>query len=492
MPTLPTIRSLTGERTATEDAYLGWVSQGNGRKIAQTLGLPTPVSLRRHNPERPFIQGPVVLFSPMQQPAAPGEITSDADRLAHHLLDRGLEIHRHADELNTVGAVVVCLTQITDLSELTQPALELGAVLRRLAPGGRVVVISRSAPAVALGAACGGFNVSPPHDYNAVGLHATRQAVVGFVRSVAQEMRAGATANGIVVADGVDVCAPSVLGSLDFLLSGRSAFISGQFFGVATDAGPSSLVTAAQGEQPLKDKVVVVTGAARGIGEKIAQVLHHQGAQVVPVDVPASGQALSTLASQLGTAALSLDVTADDAGLKILEHCRARYGRMNAIVHNAGITRDKLLANMDHTQFNSVLAVNAQAPLRITEQLVADPISTGLKVVAVASTSGIAGNRGQTNYAASKAAIIGMVATLAPLIAEHGGSANAVAPGFIETEMTAKIPVARRQLARRLNSLQQGGLPVDVAELVAFLVSDAACGINGQTVRVCGQNMVGA
>ena len=111
--------------------------------------------------------------------------------------------------------------------------------------------------------------------------------------------------------------------------------------------------------------------------------------------------------------------------------------------------------------------------------------------MSLASTSGIAGNRGQTNYAASKGGVIGMVRATAPLLAAFGGTANAVAPGFIETEMTARIPAVTRQVARRLNSLQQGGQPVDVAETVAFLASPAAGGVVGRVLRVCGQNMVG-
>ncbi|MDO5619127.1 3-oxoacyl-ACP reductase [Kocuria sp.] len=485
--------------TASDDAYLGLVSQGPGRKVATALGLPAPVELRRHDPARPTVTAPVVVLGPAvsaQTSQASGQSSvTEADQLATHLLGRGLEVHRHGDDVRKVGAVVLCLTEIRSPADLTAPALELGAVLRKLVPGGRVITVSRPAAGVALGSAA---NLPQTEveasgmDYAAVAVNAARQGVVGFLRSTAQEMRGGATANGVVVANGVSVTAPSVAGSLDFLLSGRSAFVDGQFLVVGTQDGPESLAQAPQGETPLAGKVVVVTGAARGIGEQIARLLHTQGAHVVPVDVPAAGQALSTLANELETASLSLDVTAQDAGQKILEHCRTRYGRLDGIVHNAGITRDKMLANMDEAKFASVLAVNTEAPLRITEQLLADPMGDGLRVVGLASTSGVAGNRGQTNYAASKAGIVGMVAGLAPILAQRGGTANAVAPGFIETEMTAKIPMARRQVARRLNSLQQGGLPRDVAEAIAFLLSDAAAGISGQTLRVCGQNLVGA
>jgi 3-oxoacyl-[acyl-carrier protein] reductase len=114
-------------------------------------------------------------------------------------------------------------------------------------------------------------------------------------------------------------------------------------------------------------------------------------------------------------------------------------------------------------------------------------------VVCLSSTTGLAGNRGQTNYAASKAGVIGMVRSSAAPFAAHGdGTINAVAPGFIDTEMTARMPFATREVARRLSSLQQAGLPVDVAEAVAWLASPGAGGINGQVLRVCGQNLVGA
>jgi 3-oxoacyl-[acyl-carrier protein] reductase len=188
-----------------------------------------------------------------------------------------------------------------------------------------------------------------------------------------------------------------------------------------------------------------------------------------------------------------LDITREDAGRRILDHALERHGHLDIMIHNAGITRDKLLANMDESRWNSVIAVNIAAQLRINETLLSrGALSQAPRIVSLASTSGIAGNRGQTNYAASKAAVIGMVRATAPLLKDAGGTINAIAPGFIETEMTHRIPFATREIARRLNSLQQGGRPEDVAETIAFLASDAAGGISGEVLRVCGQNMVGA
>jgi 3-oxoacyl-[acyl-carrier protein] reductase len=137
--------------------------------------------------------------------------------------------------------------------------------------------------------------------------------------------------------------------------------------------------------------------------------------------------------------------------------------------------------------------VNLNAQLRINDALLGGGVlNPAGRIVCLSSTSGIAGNRGQTNYAASKAGIIGMVRATAPLLATSGGTINAVAPGFIDTDMTRHMPLATREVARRLNSLQQAGLPIDVAEAVAWLASPGAGAVNGQVLRVCGQNLVGA
>jgi 3-oxoacyl-[acyl-carrier protein] reductase len=199
------------------------------------------------------------------------------------------------------------------------------------------------------------------------------------------------------------------------------------------------------------------------------------------------------VANETKATALQLDISREDAGQRILDHAVQRHGRLDIMVHNAGITRDKLLANMDESRWSQVIDINIAAQLRINDALLASPhFRKAPRIVSVASTSGIAGNRGQTNYAASKAGVMGMVRATAPLLATYGGTVNAVAPGFIETEMTARIPLVLREMGRRLNSLQQGGQPADVAETIAFLASDAAGGINGEVLRVCGQYVMGA
>lgn len=451
------------------DTYVSLVNGGLGRSVATKLGLPRPGVLRRHTPDAPLAPGPVLVLG---TPAS-----AEADAVAQLLLsaDGGdqLDVRRAAaGDTTRWGAVVVVLSDVAHPSDLAAPMLELSGVLRSLTPGGRVVTISRAATA---------------SDSPAVA--AARQGVDGALRSLAKELRAGSTANGIVLSDGADLGAPSALAALRFFLSPRSAFVDGQLLTVSSAAGTAP----ASWDRPLDGRVAVVTGAARGIGAAIARTLARDGARVVVVDVPAAGESLAAVANEIRGTALQLDITAADAGATIIDHAVSRHGGLDIVVHNAGITRDKLLANMTPALWESVLAVNISAQLAINEALLASPAFTHApRIVSLASTSGIAGNRGQTNYAASKGGVIGMVRATGPLLADVDGTANAVAPGFIETEMTSRIPFATREVARRLNSLQQAGLPVDVAEAVAFLASPAAGGINGTVLRVCGQNLVGA
>jgi 3-oxoacyl-[acyl-carrier protein] reductase len=282
-----------------------------------------------------------------------------------------------------------------------------------------------------------------------------------------------------------------------FFLSARSAYVDGQVVRIGVPVGPAQdpigMDAPDEVEHPLPGRVAVVTGAARGIGAAIADTLARDGATIVAVDVPAAGEGLARVANRLGGTALQLDITAPDSAERLLDHLRERHGRVDVVVHNAGITRDKLLANMDADRWDAVLAVNLRAQLTINEALLAcDLLSDTGRVVCIASTSGIAGNRGQTNYAASKAGVIGMVRALAPRFAERGFTINAVAPGFIETEMTGKMPLGTREAGRRINSLRQGGLPVDVAETVGWLAEAETGGVTGQVVRVCGQSILGA
>jgi 3-oxoacyl-[acyl-carrier protein] reductase len=437
------------------DRYTDFVNAPFGKGLAKRLGLPRPVELRRYQPGQPLLPGRALV-------AAVGTPAAVVTRLAG---ESGTSTSASDEPIAAVVFDACAATQPADLEELRQV---LAPALRRLVPSGRVVVLGR-----------------PPETMATASAAAAHRALEGIVRSVGKELRQGSTANLVLVEDGGEDAAES---TLRFLLSARSAYVDGQVVRVQRAAVPE-----VDWSEPLRGKVAVVTGAARGIGEAIAQVLARDGATVVAVDVPASGDALAAVANRVGGTAVQLDVTSPDAGRRIAEHAHARHGGLDVMVHNAGITRDKLLVNTDAERWASVLAVNLESQLRIDDVLLADGgLADGGRVVSLSSTSGIAGNRGQTNYAASKAGVIGMVQARAREVADRQITYNAVAPGFIETVLTARIPLATREVGRRINSLSQGGLPIDVAETVAWFAQPASAGVTGQVVRVCGQSLLGA
>ncbi|NUR66037.1 MAG: 3-oxoacyl-ACP reductase, partial [Streptomyces sp.] len=275
--------------------------------------------------------------------------------------------------------------------------------------------------------------------------------------------------------------------TLRFLLSPKSAYVSGQVIEVTEGTGPTDI----DGERPLAGRTALVTGAARGIGAAVAETLARDGAHVVVLDVPQAEAEARELARRLGGSALALDITAADAGERIAAELP---DGIDVLVHNAGITRDRRLVNMPADRWSSVLEVNLASVLRTTDALfAAKAINENGRIIATASIAGLAGNAGQTNYGASKAGVAGLVRSLAPrALAEHGVTVNAVAPGFIETKMTAAVPLFIREAGRRMNSLAQGGLPIDVAETTAWLAHPASGAVNGQVVRVCGQSLLGA
>lgn len=370
-----------------------------------------------------------------------------------------------------IGALVIDATEVSQVTDLEALRAVARPAIRALGGSGRIVIVAREA--------AGSWESQ-----------AVTRALDGINRTIGKELRRGATANLIYV--GPSTAATDLVSTLGFLLQGRSAFVDGQTWHVcSSDGGVTDLQ-----EQPLLGKVVVVTGAARGIGAAIARTLARDGARIVAVDIPAAGELLAAVANEVGGAAIQLDITAADAGATIAAHVAGRGQQTYGVVHCAGITRDKMLVNTDADRWASVLDVNLAAQIRMNGVLL-DPdvpgsVVAGGRIVGIASTSGLAGNKGQANYAASKAGVAGLVEAMAPSLAARAITANAVAPGFIETDMTARIPFVQREIFRRSNSLSQGGQPEDVAEAIGYLLDPASGGVNGQVIRVCGQNLVGA
>jgi 3-oxoacyl-[acyl-carrier protein] reductase len=333
---------------------------------------------------------------------------------------------------------------------------------------------------------------------------AARAALDGFTRSLAKEIgRKGATANFVIVDEGAEGRAAGVI---RFLLSPASAFVSAQplrvsaraalgeapaLSGVAGVAGVAG-APAAGGTRSLEGKVALVTGAARGIGAATAERLALEGARVVCLDRPDDAGPLSQVARAIGGTVLAFDVSDRAAPQAIAEALQRELGGVDLVVHNAGITRDKTLARMSEELWDRTIDINLGAVERITSALAQGALRDGGRVVCLSSIAGIAGNMGQTNYAASKAGVIGLVRRLAVELEGRGITVNAIAPGFIETRLTAAIPVVIREFGRRLSALGQGGQPEDVASAIAFLCTPGAAGLTGNVLRVCGGALIGA
>ncbi|WP_326698110.1 3-oxoacyl-ACP reductase [Streptomyces sp. NBC_01754] len=437
------------------DRYLHLTGTAPGRFLTRRLGLPRPVPLRRWTLETPTLDGPLLHL-------AAGE-SALGGALGPVLAATGLKVTGQSDR---PAGIVVDATGITTVAGLAAVHALLHPVVRSLATGGRIVVL--------------GAPPSPDDHHQA----AAQQALEGFVRSLGKEIGRGATAQLLRVPPGAAASAES---TLRFLLSPRSAYVSGQVVEL-TDTAPGPV---ADWAAPLAGRTALVTGAARGIGASVASVLARDGARVICLDVPQAQEDLIRTADRLGATALPLDITAPDAAGRM---AAAAPDGLDVLVHNAGVTRDRRLANMPAERWAQVLEVNLDSVLRTTDALLeAGAVNRDGRIVATASIAGIAGNNGQTNYAASKAGVIGLVRSLAPrAAADHGVTVNAVAPGFIETKMTAAVPLFIREAGRRMNSLSQGGLPVDVAETTAWFAQPASSAVNGQVVRVCGQSLLGA
>ena len=464
------------------DRYGDFVQSSIGRKVAKNLGLPMPVELDRFDSGQPSVRGSVLVGRADGDNTASSEsvarILSDLhadvfvnsrDAVKDALADAGVKAKANTGGDDKFKVLLFDASNISNADELKQVYEFFHAVARRVEKSGRVIVIGR-----------------PPEDLKDIEAALAQRSLEGFVKSVGKEFKRGITAQLIYVAEGAEKNLDS---TLRFFASARSAYVSGQVVRVTNGDNVDVDWT-----QPLGGKTMLVTGASRGIGEAIARVLAREGAHVICLDVPQQQADLQKVASEISGSVLTVDITSEDAGKEIAEAAQKRGG-LDAVIHNAGVTRDKTLAKMDEKKWDMVININLGSIAKLNRYLLDnDVLKDHARIVCVSSISGIAGNLGQSNYATSKAGVIGLVNATAKQLDDgsKGMTINAVAPGFIETQMTEAIPFAIREAGRRMNSMSQGGLPIDVAETIAWLASPASGGLNGNIVRVCGQSLLGA
>ncbi|MBX3421187.1 MAG: 3-oxoacyl-ACP reductase [Pirellulaceae bacterium] len=442
------------------DKYLNFVNSAWGRTITKRLGLPQPVQLDRYREGAGPLSGSTIID------ASEGAVFARAIRAWADGNPVPVYASHDFDASQKLRAVVYDASGITQVDALVQLHQFFNPILRSFGKCTRVVVVG----------------LIPEHCCPSQQI--AQRALLGFVKALAKEMRLGGTVNLLWVQPGAE---RELLWPLSFLASDRSAYVSGQPLRVRRAESEATLDFA----RPLIGRNVLITGAARGIGRSIAQLMQRRGAHVSVLDIPRAEVELTKLAAELKGDWLTLDVTDGHAAQQIGRHFAERP--LHAIIHNAGITRDKKLANMQTQAWHQVLNTNLACQERINQNLIETGVlQRGSGIVLVSSISGIGGIAGQTNYSASKAGVIGMVDAYAESYFQQGIALNAVAPGFIDTEMIATIPLALREAGRRMNSLAQAGLPVDVAETIAMLAQGVDYGLYGNVLRVCGQAVMGA
>ena len=235
----------------------------------------------------------------------------------------------------------------------------------------------------------------------------------------------------------------------------------------------------------LEGKIAIVTGGGRGIGAAIARELAAGGAKVV-VNYRSNSQAAEAVAAEIGGVAVQADVSTTE-GCEKLVAAAQELGDIDILVNNAGITKDGLLMQMSDEAFDDVLSINAGGCFRMSRAVISGFVRRRAGIIInLTSISGIRGNSGQVNYSASKAAIIGMTRSLAREVAKRKIRVNAVAPGFIETDMTAVLPDIVKKEAKKIIPMRRLGQPEEIAPIVRFLAGPGATYITGQLFVVDG------
>lgn len=437
-----------------------------GQSLISAMGVKPALELNRYDAEVPWVNGKVLLA------------TSPSSALTELLnsLELEFDVITNQDEKNTemakYNAALLDATTFTTTQDLTQ-------LKSFYARAGKL--LNKSAHMVTLGISPSTIENLEP---SSIEKAAVMEGLNGFTRSLAKEYGRKAITANVLYCDAInqDVATP-----LNFLLSNKATYISGQplYVQAGATAQPLNL------NKPLAGKVALVTGAAQGIGAAIAQTLSRDGAHIIGLDIPPAKDALEATLATLNGTAVATDITSEQAVTDIIDALDGK--QLDIVVHNAGVTRDKTLGRMPEHFWDMAININLLAPMMVTEGLEKQNVlSDQARIICISSISGIAGNVGQTNYSASKSGVAGYVRKQAKAWKNTGKTINAIAPGFIETQMTDDIPFMTREIGRRMNSMSQGGKPQDVAEGVALFAQPSSHGLNGQVLRVCGQSLIGA
>jgi 3-oxoacyl-[acyl-carrier protein] reductase len=447
-------------------------------KILKTIGAPIPTKLKRLKGswEKAILTGKKAGYG-----SANGGINAAVFGSVFNELGCATPLATIADG-DKAAALVFDATGISTVSDL-KSMYEFFHTnnIRKLAACAKIIIVANSVKKSIEG--------SPETYYE---LSTVQQGIEGFSRSLAKEVGGkGITVNLIRLSNAKEATDKTLLPYIHFLLSDGVAFVTGQVFEVNVSTAPQQTAPL---EKSLSGKTAIVTGSARGIGEATARKLAAEGATVVVLDRPQDAEAGKAVAASINGKFLGVDMGSDEAPILIADFIKNELnGGLDIIVHNAGITRDKTLANMDANQWDMVININLNAIIKTNKELLKQGlIKENGRIIGLSSTSGFSGNFGQTNYSTTKAGVIGYVRSISQTTTDKKITVNAIAPGFIETQMTAKMPAMTQFFARRLSNLNQGGQPTDIGDMITFLASPGASGISGQIIRVCGGNFIGA
>jgi 3-oxoacyl-[acyl-carrier protein] reductase len=333
------------------DRYQQLVNTPIGRIVTKQVGLPAPSKLERYETGEPVISGPVLLGA-----ARGGRLSEAAENVLREADAEVFSGIPGADE--TFKALVFDATGIKSSEQLREAWNFFHPVIRSVRSSGRVIVLG-----------------TPPSEASEPVEAVAQRALEGLVRSIGKEVRRGVTAQLLYVAPNAE---DQLASTLRFFVSPKSAYVSGQVVRIGPAVskavpGPESGLTI-DWQRPLEGKVALVTGAARGIGAAIADVLARDGAHVVGIDVPAMSSELDGVTGRLGGSSLLLDITAPDAPAAIASRLKDEHGGVDVVVHNAGVTRDRTLGRMSEELWDLVIDINLTAPHLIDKELFAQGV----------------------------------------------------------------------------------------------------------------------